>query len=150
MADCAGSSEHETSFEDPVPVAGGPERLDPYPSDPPGISEAPSGAGDRRPSSGDWPDEVIEAGLRRVLTAIDGLPPKVDVRPADRDDFDCSPYPEGDGRHDYRKTASSYDGTGLDHPDYRDGETCWRCRRCGDVFVLLDAEMRNAEEDPWS
>lgn len=93
-------------------------------------------------------DEATLAGLRRVLTAIDGLPPKVTVRPADRDDFDCSPYPEGDGRHDYRKTASSYDQIGLDHPDYRAGETCWRCRRCGDVFVALDAEMA-AEEERW-
>ncbi|MER7280377.1 hypothetical protein ABT369_38670 [Dactylosporangium sp. NPDC000244] len=71
------------------------------------------------------------------------------LRPADRDDFDCSPYPEGDGRHDYRKTASSYDRTGLDHPDYRDGETTWRCRRCGDVFVALDEEMAALDEERW-
>lgn len=91
-------------------------------------------------------DAARAAGLSRVLAAIDGLPP--DARPADRDDFDCSPYPEGDGRHDYRKTASSYDRTGLDHPDYRAGETTWRCRRCGDVFVALDEEMA-AEEERW-
>lgn len=91
----------------------------------------------------------LEASLCRVLTAVDGLPPKVEARPADRDDFDCSPYPEGDGRHDYRKTASSHDRTGLDHTDYRDGETCWRCRRCGDVFVALDSEMA-ASEERWS
>lgn len=92
-------------------------------------------------------DEQLEAGLRRVLTAIDGLPPKVTARPADRDDFDCSPYPEGDGRHNYRVTASSHYGTGLDHPDYRQGETCYRCRRCGDVFVVLDSEMAAMHEE---
>lgn len=96
-----------------------------------------------------WSDEELVAGLRRVFAAVDGPPPPVHARPAARDDFDCSPYPEGDGRHDYRKTASSYDRTGLDHPDYRDGETCWRCRRCGDVFVALDSEMA-AGEKRWA
>lgn len=70
-----------------------------------------------------------------------------EIRLADRDDFDCSPYPEGDGRHNYRVTASSYYGTGLDHPDYQLGETCYRCRRCGDVFVALDSEMTALDEE---
>jgi hypothetical protein len=29
-----------------------------------------------------WSDEQLEAGLGRVLAAIDGLPPKVESRPA--------------------------------------------------------------------
>lgn len=89
--------------------------------------------------SGRYSDDALEAGLRRVLTAINGLPPKVDVRPdpglhthdiADtipgcvdcaaraaaeaRRDFEqlgCSVYPEGDGRHDYRKTAPIHHGS---------------------------------------
>lgn len=93
-------------------------------------------------------DDALEADLRSVAAIVDP-PPPVTVRPAARDDFDCSPYPEGDGRHDYRMTASSHYGVGLDHSDYRAGETCWRCRRCGDVFVALDSEMQ-ASEERWA
>jgi hypothetical protein len=125
-----------------------------------------------------WTDERLEAGLRRVFAAVDGPPPQVHVRPdpglhahdiADavagcaecaakeaaevRRDFEqlgCAQLPEGDGRHDYRVTSSSYYGTGRDHPDRRDGQTTYRCRRCGDVFVALDSEMRrNLEEEQW-
>jgi hypothetical protein len=94
-----------------------------------------------------YTDDELETGLRRVVAAIDGLPPKVEARPAGRDDFDCSPYPEGDGRHDYRITASSHYGIGLERPDYRAGETCYRCRRCGDVFVVLDFELAAMDEE---
>ena len=67
-----------------------------------------------------------------------------------RRDFEqlgCSVHPEGSSRHDYRITASSYCGTGLDHPDFRQGQTVYRCRGCGDVFVVLDSEMEAADEE---
>lgn len=137
------SARQEGANEDPVGSVSEIGRASAHPSYPPTTPEPLSA------TTGGWSDEALTFDLRRVLAAIDGLPPKVEARPADRDDFDCSPYPEGDGRHDYRKTASSYDGTGLDHPDYRDGETCWRCRRCGDVFVAPDSEMAALDEERW-
>lgn len=69
-----------------------------------------------------------------------------DVR-RDFEQLGCEVYTEGDSRHDYRITASSYYGTGIDHPDYRRGETAYRCRSCGDVFVALDDEMEAGDRD---
>jgi hypothetical protein len=82
-------------------------------------------------------DDALEADLRRVAQAVDPVP----------DDNDCAWAPEGSPRHDYRITASSYYGTGLDHPDYQAGETCYRCRRCRDVYVVSDADMRALDEE---
>lgn len=113
-----------------------------YPSDP----QTPSGPLSRAT------DGALLADLRRACADADPLPDvvveaaRVAARPAGGDDFDCSVYPEGDGRHDYRITASSFYGVGLDHPDYRRGETCYRCRRCGDVFVARDSEMEALDE----
>ncbi len=60
----------------------------------------------------------------------------------------CEAYPEGSSRHAYRMTASSFYGVGRSHPDFREGETCYRCVECGDTFVVLDSEMA-ADEGCW-
>lgn len=67
-----------------------------------------------------------------------------------RRDFEqlgCEAYPEGSSRHAYRMTASSFYDVGRDHPDFRPGETTYRCRDCGDAFVVLDSEMEAPDEE---
>lgn len=82
-------------------------------------------------------DDALEADLRRVAASVDPAPRPATPFTEERDALDCSAYPEGSSRHDYRRTAS------------RPGEAAWKCRSCGDVFVALDSEVRALDAEDW-
>lgn len=86
-------------------------------------------------------DDALLGDLRRLYAAADPVPPalveSVKTLLEDREELDCSAYPEGSSRHDYRRITA------------RPGETAWKCRGCGDVFVALDSEVRALDEGDW-